>query len=83
MVIMQDILYVIFNYSYMWCSEPFIYLILSPKEIGVWMLEVWPVNNKNLCEQLCFRGRHTVKVVNFGQLLQFLSPPWDGGEPFK
>ena len=61
-VIMQDILYVIFNHSYMWCSEPFIYLILSPKEFGVWMLEVWPVNNKNWCEHLCFRGRHTVKA---------------------
>ena len=46
-VVVQDILYVIFNHSYMWCSEPFIYLILSPKEFGVWMLEVWPVNNKN------------------------------------
>ena len=64
-VVVQDILYVIFNYSYMWGSEPLIYLILSPKEIGVGMLKVWPVNNKDGCEQLCFRGRHTIKVVNF------------------
>ena len=46
-VVMQDILDVIFNDSYMWGSEPFIYLVLSPKEVGVWVLEVWPVNNKD------------------------------------
>ena len=45
-LVVKDILDFIVNDSWVRCSKSFIYLVLSPKEICVWMLEVWPVNDK-------------------------------------
>ena len=45
-VVVQVGLDFIVNDSWVRCDKPFIYLVLSPKEICVWMLEVWPVNDK-------------------------------------
>ena len=52
------------NDNWVGCSEPFIHLILSPKDMCIWMLKVWPVNDEDGCEHLCFRSRHTFKIVN-------------------
>ena len=38
---------VLFKDCWQWCCEPFEHLILSPKRVGVWMLEIWPVDNEH------------------------------------
>ena len=38
----------IVNDSGVRCGKPLVYLVLSPKEICVWMLEVWLVNNEHI-----------------------------------
>ena len=38
-VVVQVILDFIFNDGWVRCGKPFIYLILSPKEICIWMLK--------------------------------------------
>ena len=43
------------------CGESFVYLILCPKDMCIWMLEIRLVNNKHRCPHLCFRGWHTFK----------------------
>ena len=45
----------IFNDGGMWCSEPFVYLILCPKELCIWVLEIRPVNYEHGCPHLGFR----------------------------
>ena len=59
------------------CGKPLVYLVLSPKEICVWMLEVWPVNNEHSRPRFCFGGWHTFQIMDLGQLLELLSLPWE------
>ena len=64
-LVVQGGLDFIVNDSWVRCGKPFIYLVLSAKEICIWMLEVWPVNNEHRRPHFYFRGRHTFKIVNF------------------
>ena len=64
-IIMQGGLDLIVNDGGVWCSEPFVYLILCPKELCIWMLEIRPVNNEHGYPHLSFRRWHTIKVVDF------------------
>ena len=38
---------VLFKDHWVWCCEPFEHLVLSPKRVGVWMLEIWPVDSEH------------------------------------
>ena len=57
-------------------SVPFRTLILCLKILGMRMLEVWTMDDKNRSELLSFLVWKVEKVVCVSNLLQLPVPPW-------